>query len=136
MGEIYVEIPGPANVGDLVYFDQTSGALGSVAAKATGTLTQSTTTITVAASPTGNIGIGSVLNITGAETVTVVELGSGTGGAGTYIVNVSQTVGSPTAFTGNSVAPSGKTLVPRGEISRFGAAAVSPTGLAVLKMTN
>lgn len=138
MGEIYIEIPGPANIGDFVYFDQTTGALGSVAPKVTGQMSQTTTTVTVQTSPvpTGNIGVGTVLTPTGAEAVTVVELGSGTGGAGTYIVNVSQSVSANTVFSGNSVAPSGKTLVPRGEISRFAASAVSPTGLAVLKMTN
>lgn len=137
MGEVWVEIPGPANIGDLVYFDQTTGALGSMAATATGTATQSGTTLTVATATTGNLGVGSVLNLgSGNEAVTILELGSGTGGTGTYTVNVSQSIASPAAYTANSAVPSGKTLIPHGEISRFGVSAVSPTGLAVLKMTN
>lgn len=138
MGEVYVEVPGAANIGDLVYYDNTTGALGSVAASVTGEMSQSTTTVTVEASPapTGNIGIGTLLRPTGASAVRVVALGTGTGADGTYTVDVSQSVSANTAFTANSVAPSGKTLVPNGTISRFGVSAVSPTGLAVLKMTN
>lgn len=136
MGEVYVEIPGPANIGDQVYYDTTTGALGSQAAVIAGTATQSTTTLTVAGGVTGNIGLGTELLVAGAEPVKVLAFGSGTGGAGTYTVDVSQTVGAPAAISGKSAAPSGKTLVPNGTISRFPAAAVSPTGLAVLKMTN
>lgn len=138
MGEVYVEIPGAAVIGDLVYYDNTTGALGTVSPNVTGEMSQSTTTVTVEASPapTGNIGVGTILRPTGADAVRVIALGSGTGADGTYIVDVSQSVSANTAFTGNSVAPSGKTLVPNGAISRFPAASVSPTGLAVLKMTN
>lgn len=65
-----------------------------------GNVTQSGATLTVAASPTGFIAVGSVLTIAGANSVTVTALVSGTGGAGTYTVYPSQTVGSSSAFTG------------------------------------
>lgn len=133
MGEIFVALPGAANIGDQVYYDNTTGALGTQADSITGTATQSTTTLTVAAGPTGNIGLGTQLKIAGAEPVTVLAFGTGSGGAGTYTVSVSQTVGSAAAISGKSAAPSGKTLVPNGYVSRY---AVTGAGVGVIKLTN
>jgi hypothetical protein len=63
----------------------------------TGTI--ATTTLTVAASPApvGTIAIGQVITGSGVAPGTVITaLGGGTGGAGTYTISISQTVGSAT----------------------------------------
>jgi len=131
MGAMFVTLTAAANVGDLVYYDNTTGALGTTPAIASFTASQATTVVTVTGSPTGNIGVGSVIT-TGALVSVVKSLGTGTGGAGTYNVDTSQTVSS-TAMTANSVAPTGKTFVPSAVVHYRN---VSGAGLAVIKITN
>jgi len=61
------------------------------------------TTLTVAGSMVGYLQIGSVITGTGVATGTIITaLGTGLGGAGTYIVNISQLV-VQTSMTGDSV---------------------------------
>lgn len=132
MGEYFINLGNAANIGDQPYYDNTTGAIGSQAAAA-GTATQSTTVVTVVTSTGGNIGVGSKLNIAGGVPVTVLSLGSGTGGAGTYNVDQSQTITPAAAFTGNATAPTGKTLIPRAAIWAY---PVAVAGLAVIKLTN
>jgi len=132
MGEIFVAFPGAAAIGDKVFFDNTTGELGTTGAIA-GTATQSGTVLTVATSTGGNIGVGSVISVAGAAQVTVVSLGTGTGGTGTYNVNFSQTVGSAAAITGTPAAPTGKTLVPNCEVAHYG---LTGAGVGVIKLTN
>lgn len=135
MADIIISVPAACAIGDTVYYDNTTGVLGTMPSTAVGEMSQSTTTVTVetAPVPTGNIGIGTRLRPASGNAVTVVALGTGTGQDGTYIVDVSQTVAANTAFTGNSVAPSGKTLVPTGKIVRF---SETGAGLAVMSLTN
>jgi len=134
MAEMVIAVPGACNIGDDVYYDTTTGVLGTLPPSVTGTLSQSTTTVTVAASPSSNnLGVGSKLQITGAEPATILALGTGTGGAGTYTVDVSQTVSGGTAFTANSVVPSGKAFVPHTKIVRY---SETGAGLAVASLTN
>jgi hypothetical protein len=63
----------------------------------------STTTLTVTAISTGTLQVGSVITGTGVATGTVITaFGTGTGGIGTYTVNISQLV-VQTAMTANSI---------------------------------
>lgn len=132
MGFIWAKLTNAtASVGDEVYYDNTTGALTSQAPIAAFTASQTTTVLTVSAITAGNLGIGSVVN-TGSAQVRIVSLGTGTGGTGTYNVDISQSVSSGD-MTASSVAPSGKTLVPNCTVNRFD---ISAAGLAVLKLTN
>ncbi len=131
MGELVVTLANAAAPGDQVMYDTTTGALSSTEATAVFTAAQTTTVITVSAISKGNLGVGSVVN-TGALQSIIQSLGSGTGGAGTYNVNTSQSVGSG-AMTATSVAPSGKAFVPNCVVDRY---APTGAGLAIVKLTN
>ena len=127
MGEIFVALPGAANDGDLVYYDNTTGALGSTPSSgtATGSIAAggagAQDVLTVTGTPTVELGVGSTIAGAGILPGTViVALGTGTGGAGTYKLNSInlQTVSSE-ALTVGGVAPSGKTLVPTAKVARY-----------------
>ena len=132
MGDLVVTLPNAANVGDYVIYNTTTGALSTTSAVVSFTASQTTTVITVTGTVTGNIGVGSIIN-TGALQSVVQSLGTGTGGAGTYNVNTSQTVASTTMTASNVVAPSGYALVPNAFVYQFNAAGSS--GVGVIKMT-
>ena len=139
MGYVFVELPGPADVGDQVFYNTTSGALGSLSPKFVGTAAISATTMTVSARAAGNtglLGLGSVItgpNVTPGTTITA--LGTGTGSAGTYTVSVSQTAAA-SAISSPTAPASGMLAIPNCVVDRFDIDAVSPTGLAVIKLTN
>lgn len=133
MGEIVIALGAAAAIGDKVIYNTTTGALSTLAPVVAGTATQSGYTLTVATATAGNIAVGSVLDIAGANRATVVALGTGTGGTGTYIVDVTQTVGTAAAISGSSEPAAGSAFVPNAEIVRF---TVSAAGLAVAKLTN
>jgi hypothetical protein len=100
MGFFWVNLPGPANVGDLVTYDPLTGNLNSVAPTANFTGTISTTTLTVSAVANGNLQVGDIIAGTGVTPGTIITaLGTGTGNTGTYTISPSQTVGSATAMT-------------------------------------
>lgn len=106
-GEIVVTLTAAASVGDSVIYNESTGALTAMASTAAFTASQATTTLTVSAITAGKIGIGSVIkNASGEILGTVIALGTGTGGTGTYTLDTSATVGSA-AMTANSIAPSG-----------------------------
>lgn len=136
MGIILVNISNTtASVGDLVYFDQTTGALTSVPEFASFTGVVATNTLTVSGYVAGGppIVVGSVISGTGVTPGTrVTALGSGTGGNGTYTVDGPATVGS-TAMRSTSPAPTGKTFVPRCRVYAYDVAAA---GLAAIELTN
>ena len=138
MGRMFVALANAASVGDLVTYNTTSGVLGSIPPLTVGTATQSTTTLTVVTPSTGNLGVGSVVQITGAEPVEILALGTGTGGAGTYTVNVSQTVTPAAAISGTNVPPSGSAFVPHAVVDQFQVSdsGSDSTGLAVIRLTN
>ena len=133
MGEMVVTLPAAAAIGDSVLYDTTTGALSTMSPNTVGTATQSTTTLTVVTPASGNIGVGSVVTIAGAQPVRVLALGTGTGGAGTYTVDVSQTVSPAAAIVATNVAPSGKAFVPHASVDRL---PPSGAGLGVIKLTN
>lgn len=132
MGEIYVQLPDVAAIGDLVTYNTTTGALASVLPSGAITASQATTVLTVTAVTAGlKLGIGSVVN-TESGPVTVISLGTGTGGTGTYNVNVSQTVSSA-SMVATSAAGTGFAFVPNCKVSRF---TVATAGLAAVVLTN
>lgn len=135
MGEIVVTLPNAVNVGDKVFYDNTTGVLGAQAASSSFTGVVATNTLTVTAFVAGGapLAIGTVIKGTGVTPGTVITaLGTGTGGNGTYTVTGAAAVGS-TTMTGDSVAPAGKTMVPNCVVDRFD---TTGSGLAVIKLTN
>lgn len=102
MGEVFVNLPGPASIGDLVTYNTSTGALNSIAPNAVFTASASTTTLTVTAVASGEITVGQ--QITGANITPgtfITALGTGLGGTGTYTINVSQTAASATVTAAN-----------------------------------
>lgn len=95
MGQMWVTLPGPANVGDRVSYDTVTGDLNSFPSQTQFTGAISTTTLTVSAVAQGRLAIGSVISGAGVAPDTVITaLGTGLGYTGTYTINNSQTVGS------------------------------------------
>ncbi|OJW21176.1 MAG: hypothetical protein BGO49_24495 [Planctomycetales bacterium 71-10] len=100
MGEFFVNLPGPASIGDLVTYDPLTGALNSVTPTTSFTAQISTTTLTVSAISKGQIAVGQIISGTGVTPGTrITALGTGKGGTGTYTISVSQTVGTDTVMT-------------------------------------
>lgn len=133
MGIPFVYLPDAAEIGDLVTYNTTTGALATVADSVEVTGAIATTTLTVSAVAKGVLAVGQ--EITGeniAPGTYITALGTGTGGTGTYTVNVSQTAASATVRAA-SVAPSGFAFVPNASVySRE----VGGAGVAIIKMTN
>jgi hypothetical protein len=120
-GEFWVNLPGPANIGDLVTYDPLTGNLNSITPTTKFTGTISTTTLTVSAVSAGQLSVGQTISGTGVTPGTIITaLGTGTGYTGTYTISPSQTVGSATAmsaanqptpaFVASSAAIAGTTL--------------------------
>lgn len=106
MGEIFVNLPGPANIGDLVTYSAATGALNSIPPTSSFTGAISTTTLTVSAISAGSVQVGMVLSGTGVTPGTIITaLGTGTGDTGTYTVSPSQTASSTTITAASLPAP-------------------------------
>lgn len=106
MGYYWVNLPGPASVGDLVTYDPLTGNLNSITPTATFTGSASTTTLTVSAVTAGTIAVGQIIsgaNITPGTIITA--LGTGKGGTGTYTISISQTAASGTITAANVPPP-------------------------------
>ena len=79
-------------------------------ATGSGTATQSGFILTIATATAGLITLGTEITISGVKR-TVLAFGTGTSGVGTYIVNVSSTISTATAYTfaqdldGNTISP-------------------------------
>ncbi len=93
-GFCFVSLPGPANIGDLVTFDALTGALNTTAplAKFTGAIAAGGSAgvadvLTVTLMTAGSLGVGSIINGVGVETATILSLGTGLGGNGTYNIS-------------------------------------------------
>jgi hypothetical protein len=100
MGQMIVLLENAANVGDLVCYDLTTGALSAIPALTSFTGTISTTTLTVTAVASGTISVGQVISGAGIKPGTyITALGTGLGGVGTYTISQSNTVGSPETIT-------------------------------------
>lgn len=148
MGTIFASLTTAGNlVGNKVYSDNTTGALGSYAPNAafTGVLAAGGAGVedqlTVSGITTGVLGIGSVISGVGVLPGTYITARiSGTGGNGTYRVNtVNLQAVSAVAMTANSAAPANKTDVPHCTVVRYdssAAAAAAGSCNAVIQLTN
>lgn len=135
MGQLIVTLPGAAAIGDLVAYDNTTGALSTVAAffSGTGAIATDTLTVTAVDAGSGVLGVGSV--VTGPNVLpgtVITALGTGTGGTGTYTVNQSQTASSG-AISAGGIAPSGKTIIPNSQVFGY---TVTGAGLGAIQLTN
>lgn len=134
MGEIVVSLTNACAIDDKVVFSQSDGQLSALPSLVSVTGSISTTTLTVTAVATGSAPLAVGQTISGANVVPgtiITALGTGTGGTGTYTVNVSQTAASGT-ITADSTAASGSTIIPRARVVRYSNAAA---GLAVISLT-
>jgi len=135
-GDVFVALGAACNIGDLVAYHTTTGALSTVSFVVAGsTYNQSTTTATISSFPTGAtpIGIGSVfISSTGAYLGTVQSLGTGTGGNGTYVVETSATVSGATATT-QPIPGASKLFVPNARVNHF---PLTTSGVGVITLTN
>lgn len=91
MGEIFVNLPGPANPGDLVTYDPLTGNLNSIAPTTnfTGSIAAGGSAgvpdvLTVTAVTSGILAVGQIVTGVGVEPATILSLGTGTGFTGTY----------------------------------------------------
>jgi len=83
-----------------------STTLSSANWQATGSIAGSVMTIAAKPAPTGNIAVGDAVSGTEVLSGTVIQaLGSGTGGAGTYILAQPQTVASTTVYARTRIIP-------------------------------
>lgn len=104
MGTLYVAIPGPAQIGDPLVYDLTSGALATISLKTsfTGVIAITTGVLTASAVTSGQLAVGQLLSGTGVPPGTYITgLGTGKGGAGTYNTNLVTAVASTTMTTDN-----------------------------------
>jgi hypothetical protein len=112
-GFCVVSLPGPAALGDLVTFDALTGALNSTPplAKFTGAIAAGGSAgvpdvLTVTLMAAGTLGVGSIISGAGVETATILSLGSGLGGNGTYnISTINQQTVSAVAMTAPNLPP-------------------------------
>jgi hypothetical protein len=136
MGEVVISVPAACQIGDLLAYNTTTGAISTQAPTSsfTGIIAVTTGILTVSAIVAGgNIGIGSVLkDTTGAIVAKIIALGSGTGGNGTYQTDIITAVGSE-AMTANSQPVTGALFVPNAHIVGF---PQTVAGLALARLTN
>ena len=109
MAHLWVTLPGSANVGDSVAYDQTTGALSTFASLAafTAALTASTGVLNVSAITKGFLQPGVVLSGAGVNGVRITGYDSGTGGTGTYYTDYPTAAGniSSEAMVATQLAP-------------------------------
>lgn len=114
MGEIFVNLPGPANAGDIVTYDPSTGDLNSITPQ-----TQFTASIaangtvggpdvmTVSAVAQGTLAVGQQITAASGRTFFIQALGTGTGNTGTYYLSTTDqgTVASAAYTAPNVPAP-------------------------------
>lgn len=124
-----------ANIGDTVDFDTTTGQLyargeAQVATAATLAITSNVGTVAGFVAGSQPIGVGTVLN-TVAGPATVLSLGTGTGGNGTYNLSTIANQGA-TVFSYNTAPVAGRQNIPRSKVQFFN---IPAAGLAVIELT-
>ena len=111
MGYTYVNLPGPANPGDLITYDPLTGNLNSMPPLATftgaiaaGGSAGVPDVLTVTLATGGTLGVGSIISGVGVETATILSLGTGVGENGTYnLSTINQQTVSTVAMTAPSI---------------------------------
>lgn len=134
MDELTVALLTAANPGDKVTFAQSDGQLSALAplVSATGSITTTVLTVTAVAAGSAPLAVGQV--ISGPNIVpgtTIISLGTGTGGTGTYNVSVSQTAASG-AVSADSTPAAGQTVIANAKVTRYSNTAA---GIAVIALT-
>lgn len=132
-----ISVGAACKTGDLITYNLTTGALGTVAPVAafTGVIAGTTGVLTVSAISAGSLGVGSILyDAEGKELARVTALGTGTGGNGTYNTNIDTAVSSQ-AMTANSKPAVGYGFVPNSTIGR-NPQTTSGGGLALAVLAN
>jgi hypothetical protein len=120
-----------AAVDDLLCFNNTTGLLASFSPNTTFAGSSSGTTLTVTGTPTGVLQPGSALGTGFLPGTIIVSNGTGTGGAGTYTINNSQTVAAG-SYSAKGLPPSGYTAIQNGKVILRASAA---NGLAIIELT-
>lgn len=129
MGQMLVKLTSAANPGDLVVYDNTTGALSSVPQMVAFTASFATNVMTVTVAPTaGSLGVGSLINAAGVAPGTYIISGSGP-----YTLSTSPGTVAAEAATATGFAGSGKTFVPRCKTILRPSAA---NALAMIELTN
>jgi hypothetical protein len=138
MGEYIVSVPAACNIGDLLTYNTTTGAIATIPQQAsfTGVIAVTTGILTASALTAGStIDVGTYLTGTGVPLGTQItsQLSGTPGAAGTYQTNIVTAVAS-TAMTTPNIPASGSALVPNAVIEKFAQPAAA--GLALAKFTN
>ena len=132
---VVVQMENAANIGDTVDFDTTTGQLyarteSQAATAATLAITSNVGTVAGFVAGSQAIGVGTVLN-TVAGPATVLSLGTGTGGNGTYNLSMIANQGA-TVFSYNTAPVAGRQNIPRSKVQFF---SIPAAGLAVIELT-
>lgn len=130
MGQITLLLTTTANPGDLLYFNNTTGVLSSIApvTSFTGVITVTTGALATSLLTSGAIYVGMPIAGTNVPAGTIILSGSGTSWVTNCVVAVASTI-----MTGPSAAPSGSTLVPKGKVILRASAA---NALAICELTD
>jgi hypothetical protein len=128
MGEIFVNLPGPALVGNIVTYDPLTGALNSMPpiTKFTGSIAAGGSAgvadvLTVTAVSAGRLGVGQIISGVGVEPATIISLGTGVGYTGTYnISTINQQTVSSVAMTTDRNLPDPAFVITTGSIATSG----------------
>lgn len=109
MGHLWVVLPGPANLGDKIAYDATTGEITSYDPEAsfTGAIVASTGVLTVTLLTSGFLQPGVVLKGVGVNGITITGFGTGLGGNGTYYTNYPTALSDVSAelMTADTLAP-------------------------------
>lgn len=131
MGTINLLLGNIANPGDLLYYDNTTGALGSIApiTSFTGVIAVTTGILTTSALTSGAVYAGMPLSGAGVPPGTIVTTNIDATHWNTNII----TAVASTVMTGPSAAPAGKSFVPHGKVILRQSAA---NGIAICELTD
>jgi len=138
MGYLCISVPAACNIGDVVTYNTTTGALATMPpiTSFTGSIAVTTGVLTVSAVTAGStIGTGQQLTGTGVPAGTIITgfLSGTNGGVGTYSTNITTAVSSTATLSTPNIAPSGYAVVPNTYIDKF---PQTGAGVAVARLTN
>ena len=139
-GYVVVTVPAACNIGDLLTYNTTTGAIATIApyTSFTGDIAATSGVLTVSALAAGGyIGTGLPLTGTGVPAGTIITGWAGggvNGGNGTYNTNITTAVSSFTNGSTPNQASAGYALVPGAVIDKFPQTAAG--GIALARFTN
>lgn len=136
---LIVSLPAAANIGDLVYYDTTTGAPSTSPASYPASGAQrvafASNVATVSLAPAGMppIGNGTVLTSADGQQAIVSAVLTGTGGNGTYTVSTVADHAAQAFSIAKAAAPAGKARAPGWEVVRY---SIDAAGVAVIGVVN